>query len=44
MRLFPVCRAGLGKSAGLAGAGIPGAGHFFHGKLIKLGQMIQRCW
>ncbi|KJV25026.1 alpha/beta hydrolase [Aquitalea magnusonii] len=22
----------------------PGAGHFFHGKLIKLGQMIQRCW
>lgn len=22
----------------------PGAGHFFHGKLVKLGQMIQRCW
>ncbi|RQO75880.1 alpha/beta hydrolase [Aquitalea sp. FJL05] len=22
----------------------PGAGHFFHGKLIKLAQMIQRCW
>lgn len=22
----------------------PGAGHFFHGKLVKLGLMIQRCW
>ncbi|MDF0606256.1 alpha/beta fold hydrolase [Neisseriaceae bacterium TC5R-5] len=22
----------------------PGAGHFFHGKLVTLGQMIQRCW
>ena len=22
----------------------PGAGHFFHGKLVRLGQMIERCW
>ncbi|HJV06912.1 MAG TPA: alpha/beta fold hydrolase [Chromobacteriaceae bacterium] len=22
----------------------PGAGHFFHGKLVTLAQIIQRCW
>jgi alpha/beta superfamily hydrolase len=22
----------------------PGTGHFFHGKLVPLGKMIQRCW
>ncbi|MBP4049514.1 alpha/beta fold hydrolase [Chromobacterium violaceum] len=22
----------------------PGAGHFFHGRLVQLAQMIQRCW
>ncbi|MEN3032240.1 alpha/beta hydrolase [Chromobacterium amazonense] len=23
---------------------LPGAGHFFHGRLVQLAQMIQRCW
>ena len=32
------------RPQGLPVTVFPGTGHFFHGKLVPLGQWIQRCW